>query len=66
MEEKRATSQYPDICVCCGKPVPEGRMVCYFCETGGNKAAPCETAKLLKGIRRILGKNRRTKTKPRD
>lgn len=21
-----------DICVCCGRYVPEGRMVCYFCE----------------------------------
>ena len=22
----------PDICVCCGKPVPEGYMVCPDCE----------------------------------
>ena len=21
-----------DICVCCGKYIPEGRMVCYSCE----------------------------------
>lgn len=21
-----------DICVCCGKPVPEGRMICWACE----------------------------------
>lgn len=26
----------PDLCVCCGKPIPEGRMVCYACETDGN------------------------------
>lgn len=26
---------YPvDICVCCGAPVPEGRMVCWQCEHG--------------------------------
>ncbi len=23
---------YPDICVCCGRPVPEGRMICWVCE----------------------------------
>lgn len=22
----------PDICVCCGAPVPEGRMICWNCE----------------------------------
>lgn len=21
-----------DRCVCCGEPVPEGRMVCWMCE----------------------------------
>ena len=21
-----------DICVCCGEPVPEGRMICWKCE----------------------------------
>ena len=21
-----------DICVCCGEPVPEGRMICWNCE----------------------------------
>lgn len=23
-----------DVCVCCGKPVPEGRMICIACELG--------------------------------
>ncbi len=22
---------FPDICVCCGNPVPEGTMVCWDC-----------------------------------
>ena len=22
-----------DLCVCCGEPVPEGRMVCFSCES---------------------------------
>lgn len=41
MEEIRASSLYSDICVCCGKPVPEGRMVCYSCETGKTSCVPC-------------------------
>lgn len=54
MEEK-AISRYPDICVCCGKPVPEGRMVCYTCETGNQTMAPCGPTRHAKGIRKILG-----------
>ena len=23
---------FPDVCVCCGKPVPEGTMVCPECD----------------------------------
>ena len=23
-----------DVCVCCGVPVPEGRMICPACESG--------------------------------
>lgn len=23
---------FPDICVCCGEYVPEGRMICWKCE----------------------------------
>ena len=25
---------YTDLCICCGAPVPEGRMICYACESG--------------------------------
>lgn len=25
-------SNFTDLCVCCGKPVPEGTMVCFECE----------------------------------
>lgn len=40
MEENRPTIQYPDICVCCGRPVPEGYMICHACETGNSVSAP--------------------------
>lgn len=30
---KTETIAEKDICVCCGAPVPEGRMVCRECET---------------------------------
>jgi len=52
MEKERTASQYPDICVCCGRPVPEGRMVCYTCETGSNAIAPCKPGISLDGSRR--------------
>ena len=25
-----------DYCVCCGRPVPEGRMICFICEHNDN------------------------------
>lgn len=31
-------------CVCCGRPVPEGRMVCYACEKGGETDAAFDLA----------------------
>lgn len=26
-----------DRCICCGEPIPEGRMVCWRCEHEGGK-----------------------------
>jgi len=53
MEENRDTTLYPDVCVCCGKPVPEGRMICRVCETEG-VTIPNEADKPKKGLRKIL------------
>lgn len=64
--EERATSLYPDICVCCGEPVPEGRMVCRSCETGSEVIAPSEPTRPLKGIRKILGLKKENIDEPRD
>ena len=36
-----------DICVCCGEPVPEGRMVCWKCEHQFDQAR--ESSTLSKG-----------------
>ncbi len=30
--ESNNKETFPDICVCCGAPVPEGVMVCWNCE----------------------------------
>ena len=38
---KTETQTYPDLCVCCGEPVPEGRMICYACEMEDQAMAPC-------------------------
>lgn len=27
-----------DTCICCGAPVPEGRMICWQCEHKGEEA----------------------------
>lgn len=40
MAEEQKT--YPDMCVCCGSPVPEGRMVCFACEDEDIKIVPKE------------------------
>ena len=40
MAEERKTDL--DVCVCCGNPVPEGRMVCVACEEEDIKIAPKE------------------------
>ena len=38
-----------DRCVCCGKYVPEGRMVCYSCE-----AITLPAMETRRGAKRIL------------
>lgn len=54
MEEKITANA--DLCICCGEPVPEGRMVCYACETGYTPP-PCrpEAGKTKKGLKALLG-----------
>ncbi|MBP3392531.1 MAG: hypothetical protein J6L76_07080 [Clostridia bacterium] len=34
MKQKTVSNESTDVCVCCGNPVPEGRMVCPQCEQG--------------------------------
>ena len=63
----RSESQaYCDLCICCGQPVPEGRMVCYACETGGNTVAPSRPERPVKGIRKTLGRKKEKRNEPRD
>lgn len=44
----------PDLCICCGKPVPEGRMVCYACESENTPVISNASARPKKRIKRIL------------
>lgn len=46
---------YPDMCICCGEPIPEGRMICYACENGRNKAAPGKQSKTNNLISEVFG-----------
>ena len=45
---------YPDLCICGGAPVPEGRMVCFSCEAENNRAAPRNPAKAVKKAKIIV------------
>ena len=44
-----------DFCVCCGEPVPEGRMVCLFCEINPNPITPPTKAKPVKKLKKLFG-----------
>lgn len=57
MEAKKENNT--DLCVCCGKPVPEGRMVCYACETGSKPDAPARSPKCI--IKKLWGRKTETK-----
>lgn len=43
-----------DFCVCCGEPVPEGRMVCRSCEAGNTNIAPKKSTKPAKGFKKTI------------
>ncbi len=53
MEKKDLDRQGFDVCVCCGAPVPEGRMICPVCEKGERIIVSPKPAK--KGIRDWFG-----------
>lgn len=43
-----------DFCVCCGSPIPEGRMVCRSCEVGSTSIAPQKSTKPAKGLKKLF------------
>ena len=59
------TDMYPDVCVCCGKPVPEGRMVCHACELETTAPAPREPEPFFNKIKMILGSKKEKKNDQR-
>lgn len=44
-----------DRCVCCGEIVPEGRMVCPYCEN--HNMTDREAVAILKNIHLTIGRN---------
>ncbi len=42
---------YPDMCVCCRAPIPEGCMICCACENGCNYSKGLKLDKLRVGDR---------------
>ena len=57
MKTKLRYIRQVDTCVCCGCPVPEGRMVCYNCEkdTASLLEKNHKKAKFKNRVRGILG-----------
>ncbi len=53
---------FSDVCVCCGSPVPEGRMVCPTCErlTYLNHGDNAKNRKSYKKIRNITKKHKKS------
>ncbi len=50
---------YPDLCICCGEPVPEGRMVCHACELGiGRANVPKRHKKTANALKALLTRKR--------
>lgn len=52
MNSKNNTND--DFCVCCGEPVPEGRMVCRSCETGNTNIALQKSTKPAWGFENLF------------
>ena len=44
-----------DFCVCCGEPVPEGRMVCISCEMNPKPVTPLRQTKPIKKLKKLFG-----------
>ena len=49
--------QFPDVCICCGEPVPEGSMVCAVCEHG--EIFPAAKKHVEKAKKRVIFKKRK-------
>lgn len=56
-----------DFCVCCGEPVPEGRMVCQACEAGEVRNVPARSVGLAEGLKKLFGIIKKERSdEPRD
>ena len=61
---KSENKSYSDLCICCGEPVPEGRMVCFFCEIKMNPVAPGAQAKSEMLLKELLGMSKERRDEP--
>lgn len=53
-----------DFCVCCGNPVPEGRMVCSSCERNSIAKTPSTQLKPINIIKKLLGMAKERRNEP--
>ena len=53
-----------DFCVCCGKPVPEGRMVCLSCEISPPLITPPTKTESAKKLKELFGFSKERRNEP--
>ena len=63
---KSESQTYPDLCICCGTPVPEGRMICYACEMGDRIPAFNRPEHSAQDGKKRFGRKKEKRNEPRD
>ncbi len=53
-----------DFCVCCGEPVPEGRMVCFSCESQPSQNTTPIPGKFALIFKKLFGMSKERKNEP--
>ena len=53
-----------DFCVCCGEPVPDGRMVCPSCEMNPKPVTSLRQTKPIKKLKKLFGSSKEHRNEP--
>ena len=62
---KPENNTHDNFCVCCGEPVPEGRMVCLSCEMNPKLVTPLRQTKPKKILKKLFSFSKERRNDPR-